>query len=62
MSDNIPMLKSLQYLIICKAGLAVCEEIKASTEELRREIQMDHHQITRWTVKERRTELSNDDT
>ena len=38
MSDNIPMLKSLQYLIICKAGLAVCEEIEASTEELRREI------------------------
>ena len=38
MSDNILMLKSLQYLIICKAGLAVCEEIEASTEELRREI------------------------
>ena len=38
MSDKIPMLKSLQYLIICKAGLAVCEDIEASTEELRREI------------------------
>ena len=38
MYDNIPMLKSVQYLIICKAGLAVCEEIEASTEELRREI------------------------
>ena len=32
------MLKSLQYLIISKAGLAVCEETEASTEELRREI------------------------
>ena len=37
MNDNIPMLKTVQYLIICKAGLAVCEEIEASTEELRRE-------------------------
>ena len=38
MTENVSKLKSVQYLVICRAGLAVCAEAEAASEDLRRDM------------------------
>ena len=38
MAENMSRLKSTQYLLICRAGLAVSAESEAASEELKRDM------------------------
>ena len=38
MAVNLSRLKSTQYLLICRAGLAVSAESEAASEELKRDM------------------------